>query len=98
MNKMSRISEIYCYEISPRCNEKAVVKGDKYRFTVLTPSLIRMEYNENGIFEDRATKVVTNRNFSVPEFETIEVSDLLKIRTSRLTLTYHKGRPFLPQI
>lgn len=35
--------------------EDAIVKGDNYRFSIITPRLIRMEYSENGAFEDRAT-------------------------------------------
>ena len=37
--------------------------GDKYRITVLTDRLIRLEYSENGRFEDRASFAVTNRDF-----------------------------------
>ena len=33
-------------------NELAIVRGDKYRFTVLTPELIRLEYQEEGVFEN----------------------------------------------
>ncbi len=93
---MSRINDRYRYEISPLCDEKAIVKGEKFRFSILTPTLIRMEYSENGIFEDRATKAVINRKFTVPEFEVIEEDGLLKIITSRLMITYHKNRPFSP--
>jgi hypothetical protein len=32
------------------------------RFTVLTETLIRMEYDEDKIFEDRATIAFVNRN------------------------------------
>ena len=36
--------------------------GDKYRITVLTDRLIRLEYSENGRFEDRASFAVVNRD------------------------------------
>lgn len=91
---MGRISENFKYRVTPLCNENSVVKGEMYRFTVLTPSLIRMEYNEKGIFEDRATKVVTNRNFPVPKFTVKYEGSLLKIRTERLELFYHTDKPF----
>ena len=32
-----------------KANEKSVIKGDKFRFTVLTERLIRIEYNDRGI-------------------------------------------------
>lgn len=91
---MKRISEIYKYKTTPKCKEKAVVKGDKYRFTILTPSLIRMEYNENGAFEDRATQIVTNRDFEVPEYKVIQRGETLIIRTTRLEVIYHRNYPF----
>ncbi len=93
---MKRINEMYCYETTPKCNEKAVVKGEKYRFTVLTHGLIRMEYNENGVFEDRATKGIVNRNFPVPEFTVEETDDKLIISTETLILSYLKDYPFSP--
>ena len=39
-------------------DQKNIIKGKKYRFSILTPRLIRIEYNENGVFEDRATSLV----------------------------------------
>lgn len=33
---------------SPKADERAIIKGDKYRFTILTDRMIRIEYNENG--------------------------------------------------
>lgn len=92
----SRIDPAYVYAVTPRANPDAVVQGEKYRFTVLTPTLIRMEFNEDGKFEDRATKVVTNRVFPVPEFTVKETDRLLKIVTSRLVVTYHKNKRFCP--
>ncbi len=70
---------------------EAIVKGDKYRFTVLTPQLIRIEYNENGIFEDRPTKVIYNRNLEVPEFRVKEDDNKLEIITEHVHLYYTKG-------
>ena len=40
--------------------EASVVSGNA-RFTVLTPQLIRMEWAADGVFEDRATLGVVNR-------------------------------------
>lgn len=93
---MGRINDRYRYDISPQCDPEAVVQGEKYRFTVLTPTLIRMEYSEEGIFEDRATQVAINRNFEVPKFTVKKTGDMLKIFTDRLELTYHTQFPFAP--
>ena len=50
-------------------NEKNIVQGKNYRFTILTERLLRIEYSDEGIFEDRPTELVWNRNFPKPEFK-----------------------------
>lgn len=77
-------------EIHPVANLKAIVKGDKYRFTILTSQMIRVEYSEDGVFEDRATQTVINRKFEVPEYRVEEKDDYLEIRTEHIVLKYNK--------
>ena len=74
----------------PICRREAVVQGDKYRFSLLTPRLFRLEYNEAGIFEDRPTQCVMNREFPVPAFEVYETEHSLKIVTEGVELLYNK--------
>ncbi len=88
-----RIDKKYNYKTTPKSKASAEVRGEKYRFTVLTPRLIRMEYNENGVFEDRATQVVINRDFDVPEFSVKDENGNLTIRTEFVELVYNK-KPF----
>ena len=63
------------------CNEASVVRGAHYRFTVLTPNLLRLEYSESGVFEDRPSQVVLNRNFPTPEFHVVDEDERLEIST-----------------
>ena len=72
---------------------KYIVKGKNYRFSVLTPRLIRIEYNKDGIFEDRATSLVVNRTFSDSKFITTSDELSLTIATEYFTLKYIKGSP-----
>lgn len=72
--------------------KQAVVKGEKYRFTVLTKALIRMEYSDKGIFVDQPTQTVVNRDFPVPEFSVKETEDMLEIITSCLRVRYDKKK------
>ncbi len=88
------MTEKYRYKTTPIANEGAIVKGDKYRFTVLTSRLIRIEYNEEGIFEDRATQLAVNRQFDVPEFSTSISDNMLTITTNHIELTYNVDKPF----
>jgi alpha-glucosidase (family GH31 glycosyl hydrolase) len=82
------------FPTKPVANPKAVVSGDKYRFTVLTAGLIRYEYAPDGIFEDRASTFAINRDIGpVPDFKTYEDESGLEIVTDRVHLTYDR-QPF----
>ena len=72
--------------------KNAIVKGEKYRFTILTPALVRMEYSQKGIFVDLPTQTVINRDFPVPEFDVMETEDKLEIVTSCLRIRYDKKK------
>lgn len=73
-----------------KCNPAAAVKGENYRFTVLTDRLLRMEYSPSGIFEDRPSQVVWYRNFSAPEFQVIDQGGSLEIVTKYFHVFYNK--------
>ena len=70
----------------------AIIQGDHYRITVLTPSLLRLEYSADNYFENRATQSVINRNFDVPPFnvsyETVSGVEWLIVETEKLNLRY----------
>lgn len=71
-----------------------VFKGNKYRITVLTERLVRLEYSNNGVFTDNLTQLVTNRNFKKPLFKVEESNSLLKITTNYFVLEYVKEKNF----
>ena len=76
---------------NPCARKEAIVVSGNARFTVLTPEMIRIEYSDKGIFEDRATFAVQNRTMdTVPAFSTSEDSDYLYITTDKLSLKYRK--------
>ncbi len=74
--------------------KECTVQGKKYRFTVLTDRVIRLEYSDNGIFEDRATGKVIFRNFDRPIFALSESETLVQIDTKYFTLNYVKEKYF----
>ena len=85
----------FVLDTRPLANPAAVVSGEHYRITVLTSQLLRLEYSPDGVFEDRATQLVLNRTFDVPEFQVIDNPDLLELHTEHLHLRYDRG-PFSP--
>mgnify|MGYP000860157060 FL=1 len=75
----------------PKANEKAIVIVDEARFTLLTSQLIRLEWAENGQFEDRASLIFINRNLPIIRYSVNEKSGWLIIKTDKLILRYKKG-------
>ncbi len=78
---------------NPMCRRENVVQGETYRITVLTDCLVRLEYEKDGKFEDRATQTVVNRDFPPVAFETNEGEEWLEITTKRLSIRYDR-KPF----
>ncbi len=72
----------------PKADDAAVVVAGNARFTVLTPQMIRMEWSEDGVFEDRATLTFVNRKLDVPQFKVKRSSGKVTIKTSAVTVTY----------
>ena len=48
------MKEIYRVNTRPAALPENQVTGEKYRITMLTEGLVRLEYSEDGVFEDRA--------------------------------------------
>ena len=51
------MQDIYKVETHPLALSENMITGDKYRITFLTEGLIRLEYDEEGVFEDRPTQI-----------------------------------------
>jgi alpha-glucosidase (family GH31 glycosyl hydrolase) len=82
-------------EGDPVADPDAVVTGDRWRVTVLTPGLLRLEWDEQGRFEDRASTFAVNRALPVPDFEVRRGGGRLELTTACLHLDYD-GQPFSP--
>lgn len=86
----------YTLQMQPEARAEALVTGTCYRFTILTESLIRMEYQPEGHFTDEATQTVVCRDFPPPAFRTVEEDGRLEIITEKLHLYYDRKR-FSPE-
>ncbi len=53
--------------------------------------MIRIEYSDKGVFEDRATFTVVNRQLAVPQYKTSEDETFLYLETAKLKMKYRKG-------
>ena len=80
-----------------KSKDAAVFKGNKYRITVLSDILIRLEYNNDGVFEDRPTEFAWNRDFEVPLIQVNQNNRSLNVSTKYFRLEYIKETSMFPK-
>ncbi|KAL5338351.1 glycosyl hydrolases family 31-domain-containing protein [Aspergillus crustosus] len=85
----------YKFYTTPKATVGSIVKGQTYRFTLLSERLIRFEWAEDGHFEDRASTFAINRDFPVPKFRVVDGDDL-EIITDYFHVSYSKQK-FSPE-
>ena len=73
----------------------AIILGKRYRITLLSDVLVRLEYSENGEFENRPTEQVVFRAFNVPRYTKQEDKNFLVLTTKYFKLEYQKEMPFI---
>ena len=71
-----------------------VYRGNKYRISILSDSLIRLEYSETGSFNDYPTFFAVNRNFANPKTSIEEDANVLVIKGEKFVLEYQKEKHF----
>ncbi len=79
---------------NPQAQKAAIVEAGNARFTILKPSLIRMEWDDEKQFTDYATLSVVNRQLAAPEFKVKRRGNSLTIRTDELELKYTGYKKF----
>lgn len=82
--------EIFKIKTFPKACSKNIIQGDRYRITILTDGLIRLEYREDGQFEDRASQMVYHRNFAPSDFRVTKSGNGMEIHTKRVHLIYNE--------
>ncbi len=78
-----------------KANDANIIKGNKYRFTILTERLIRFEYSETGEFVDEITSFAWYRDFPKCEFSVKQDDKYLEITTPYFKVEYQKERGFI---
>ncbi|MDD5091976.1 MAG: glycoside hydrolase family 31 protein [Candidatus Wallbacteria bacterium] len=73
----------------------SIVIHGNLRLTVLTQSIIRIEWHPQGLFEDRLSSAVSNRNLDVPQFERFDDSGILRLKTPAVAVDY-SGKGSMP--
>lgn len=96
--QLANLFDAYAANKCAAADPSTIVQGDRWRITVLTESLLRLEWSDDGEFTDAPTQMVVCRDFSgvtgrKPQFSVREHGDLLEIETPELLLTYDR-KPF----
>lgn len=81
--------------LNPQADPAQMIRGDRYRFTLISRRILRLEYDPSGVFEDRPTQTILNRQLEQAPFRKYETDTTLEIDTELFTLYYTKG-PFSP--
>ncbi len=92
---MYNLGEQFTFDYTlAKANPENVIQGKYYRFTILSERVIRMEYNEEGLFEDRPSTLIWYRNMAPVSFTKKETDRVLEITTKYFHLRYVKEKPF----
>lgn len=75
-------------------NPQVVLRGKRYRISILTERLVRLEYHPSGTFFNAPTQLVVFRNFPLPQFTVKEDDRFLEVNTKYFKLEYEKEQPF----
>ena len=83
----------------PVARPEAIIRGDRWRISILTDSLVRFEWSDAGVFVDERTQSVVNRDFGEPAAYTVrrDADGWLDIETERLRIVYDGARS-LPRL
>ena len=76
-------------------NKENVIQGKKYRFSLLTDRLVRLEYSPNGKFEDRPTNRVVYRAFDKVKYTVTKSETLMQVVTTYFTINYDMEKSFV---
>ncbi len=74
-----------------QASKDAMVVSGNARFTVLTPGMVRMEWDSAARFTDDASLLVENRRLPVPQFTSHKAGKWVTIKTKDIELKYLAG-------
>jgi alpha-glucosidase (family GH31 glycosyl hydrolase) len=75
----------------PAANPASEVRSGHARFTFLFPNVVRMEWSQDGKFEDHASLVFVNRQQAAPTLRVHRSKGWMTVETDALTLRYRTG-------
>ena len=92
---MNTIANYFINKNTTKCKKENIILGKKYRISILTDRLVRLEYSKNGVFEDRPTQRIIFRDFPKTNYTVTQTESLIQIVTSYFTIDYVKEQSFI---
>ena len=80
---------------SIKCDPYQVIMGKRYRISILSERVVRLEYSPDGVFVDRPTQLIMRRNIGRVKFDLRQDNSILIVNTRYFSLTYLKENPFV---
>ena len=77
----------FSWPVTPLAKAENTVTFHSWRFTLLTERLIRLEFDPNGVFEDRASQSAFHRDFPAVTYTEERTDEALTLDTACLQLT-----------
>ncbi len=78
-----------------KSDQRTVIQGSKYRISVISERVLRLEYSESGQFLDKPTQLIKKRNIGIPDFAVRQDANILEVTTKYFALNYIKEQPFV---
>lgn len=78
-------------QADPRPHPEAVLRVGNARFTWLGPSVLRLEWAADGVFEDRASLVAVHRRIEPPAWSSRAEGEWTVMSTQDVALRYREG-------
>lgn len=76
-------------------DKRTIVQGNKYRISVISERIVRLEFSETGQFLDKPTQLIKKRNIGIPDFAVRQDANILEVTTKYFALNYIKEQPFV---
>ena len=89
MNELSTyFTNTFSHSYKTKTPKEYVYQIEDYRFSVLSPRIIRVEKDKKHIFTDEATQTVICRDFDRPEFSILQSGGKIVIKTEDITFCF----------
>ena len=85
----------YFNDNSSETLKENIILGKKYRISILTDRLIRLEYSESGVFLDKPTQRVIFRKFPKNNYTVSRSETLMQVIGKYFTINYVMEKSFI---